>query len=226
MSDPRAAEIAALLLREGALRTSDPEHSEIRVELLGDGELFEDVRRRLDAVGYKLVERLGHVGVTVSWEVVQTVGDRNRMGLDARHIRLIVYLWTHLVYREWTDLRRDRQTAPPGAEQSQLFEMSHEPEEAAWISYRSVRNELSEVMSAAHFKGVLAGLRRWRFVRYDEHRDRIWADAALYTHIDLERMESFVVDLARRMGTAEDPGSAVTAVVAGSPLRRHEEDGG
>jgi len=212
----RAAELAQLLLKEGALRGADPEHHAVREELLGDAALFDEVRRRLAAVGYRLVERLGHVGVAPEPDAATVGPPRNRMGLHAGHVRLIVYLWTHLVYREWQDLRRGRVTAAPGAEQGGLF-ASADLDEPPSIGYAHVRAELAEVMSAARLKALLQGLQRWRFVAYDDKRDRIWADAALYTMVDFQRMEDFVIDLARRMGS-DDALAAVRAVAGGTPV--------
>ncbi|MFO0750335.1 MAG: hypothetical protein U1F43_32395 [Myxococcota bacterium] len=212
----RAAELAQLLLKEGALRSVDPDHRAVRQELLGDAALFDEVRRRLAAVGYRLVERLGHVGVAPEPDAAGLGPPRNRMGLHAGHVRLIVYLWTHLVYREWSDLRRGRATVAPRAEQAGLFADASD-EETPSSGYTHVRNELGEILSAARFKALLQVLQRCRFVRYDEKRDRIWAEGALYTLIDLPRMEDFVVDLARRLGS-DDLAAAVRAVAAGSAL--------
>jgi len=213
----RAEEIAALLLSEGALRHDDDDHAEVRKDLLGNTELFAEVARRLADVGYELVETLGHVGVRL---LPRHAGRPNRLGLHAGHLRVLVYLWTHLVYREWTDLRRDRSSAAPGAEQALLGLDGDEyaRDEPPAIAYSHVRAELSEVMSDAYFTGVMRALKRHRFIRYDKsRRDRIWADAALYTLVDIHRMEDFLVDLARRMG-ASDVGDAVRRVTLGAAV--------
>lgn len=210
----RGLEIANLLLRSGTLRADDPEHQQVRAELLGDSELFEDVEARLGAVGYELVERLGHVGVRIARHAADITELRNQMGLHAGHIRLLVYLWVHLVYREWTNLRRGLDSAPPGAAQEALFAAAEDDGEPVWISYAHVANDFSETMSTSYFKGLLSALQRWRFVAVDQRRDRIVAGAALYTLVDMHRMEEFVVEIARRMGT-DDPVGAVTRIAAG-----------
>lgn len=215
MTTDRAEQIAALLLAEGSLRHDDDDHAEIRKDLLGNAELFIEVARRLADVGYELVENLGHVGVRLR---ARHAGRHNRLGLHAGHIRLLVYLWTHLVYREWTDLRRDRTSAPPGAEQAALLLGDEPADEPLFIAYSHVRSELSEVMSESHFTGIMRALRRHRFIRYDKSkRDRIWADAALYTLVDMRKMEDFLVDLARRMGSADVP-DAVRQVTRGAAI--------
>jgi hypothetical protein len=216
--DDRPARIANLLLREGVLRKDDPEHQQIYADLVGDAELFAEVGRRLLAVGYELVERLGHLGVRLRPLDIAAAEQRNRMGLDAGHIRLLVYLWTHLVYREWTNLRRDQDSAAPGGGQAALFGDDEPP----YISFGAVKTEFVEIGSLPRFKGTLSKLVGLRFVRVDERRDRIWADAGLYIYLDQHGMEDFVVDLARRLG-AGDPAAAVTAVVQGSTLREVAE---
>lgn len=212
--DDRAARIANLLLREGVLRKDDVEHQQVYGDLVGDADLFGEVGRRLGNVGYELVERLGHLGVRLGPLDVAVADLRNRMGLDAGHIRLLVYLWTQLVYREWTNLRRDVETAAPGAGQAPLFGNGEEPPH---IAYSAVRTEFAEVTSVTRFKATLTKLVNLRFVRADERRDRIWADAGLYVYLDQHRMEDFVVDLARRMGTGE-PVEAVVRIAKGSKL--------
>ena len=139
------------------------------------------------------------------------------MGLDAGHIRLLVYLWVHLVYREWTNLRRDLHTTAPGAGQALLFR----DEEAPYIPWNTVKTEFSEVISLSRFKMLLNRLQALRFIHYDEKRDRIWADAGLYVYLDLRRTEDFVVELARRMGT-EDIGAAITHIAKGSRIEDTE----
>ncbi|MFU8802844.1 MAG: hypothetical protein ACNA8W_03445 [Bradymonadaceae bacterium] len=208
----RAKEIANLLLRCGSLRADDPDHQQVRAELLGDADLFDDVEERLSGVGYQLVERLGHIGVRICADTVDAAELRNQMGLHAGHIRVLVYLWVHLVYREWTNLRREQESAPPGAAQEDMFgDGDNEP---MAISLGHVQNDFSETMSQAYFKRLMTGLQRRRFISVDQKRDRIWAGAALYTLIDMHRMEDFVTEIARRMG-ADDPIDAVTAVAAG-----------
>ena len=64
--DDRVTQIAHLFLREGSLRKGDAEHQEIYAELMGNTYLYEEVERRLAAVGYELVQELGHVGIRVA----------------------------------------------------------------------------------------------------------------------------------------------------------------
>jgi hypothetical protein len=221
MSSDRAMEVTSLPLREGVLRRDEAEHRAIYEELGKDPILTEVVRERLGAIGYALVDDLGHVGVRVSTEAESAWSTRNRMGLTAAHIRLIVYLWTELVYREIVNLRRDlRATAPA---QSEFFDTA---DEEPFVSYRSIWNAFAERMSANRLKGVLQKLKRDRFIRYDEKRDRIWAGGALYVLIDRVRMEEFVVELARRLGSG-DAVSAVEQIVTGTvaPLGEPEEGG-
>lgn len=217
MTEDRATRIANLLLREGVLRQDDREHRQVYEELIGNTQLFQEVKRRMEQVGYELVENLGRLGVRPGPSDLQAADLRNRMGLDAGHIRLLVYLWVHLVYREWTNLRRDLQTVAPGAGQTLLFG----EEEAPYIPWNTVKTEFSEVTSLSRFKMLLHRLQTLRFIRYDEKRDRIWADAGLYVYLDLRRMEDFVVDLARRLGT-EDLSVAVTRVAKGSRIEDAE----
>ena len=212
-------EIASLLLRVGALRRDDTEHQLIYEELGKDPILADAARSRLAAVGYDLIDDLGYMGVRVSAPAESAFQTRNRMGLTAAHIRMIVYLWTHLVYRDLVNLRRGLQTAAPG--HLELFDKS---DETPFVSYRAVWNDFAQRMPATHIKSTLAALKRHRFVRYDEKRDRIWADASLYVLIDRTRMEDFVVDLARRLGT-EDVAAAVTQVVQGSEVLPEADDG-
>lgn len=207
----RAQGLANLLLIEGALRRDDPEHQQIYVELMGDVTLYDEVRRRLAAVGYQLVQELGHLGARVAPDAQTGALPWNRMGVHSGHIRLIVYLWVQLVYREWTNLRRDLKTGAPG--QAALFDTDDSP----WISYKALVNDFGELSSKSHLVGLLRNLKRWRFIRYDERRDRIWADASLYIQVDRQRMEDFVIDLARRMGT-EDPATAVKTIATGSQV--------
>jgi hypothetical protein len=210
----RAAELAGLLLRDGALRREDDEHRQIYAELMADAGLYDDVRARLAAVGFELVQELGHLGVRVAPEVVPTLPLRNRMGIHAGHVRLIVYLWVQLVYREWTNLRRGLETRAPGAEQGALFGADSADDEPPCIAYSRVYGEFAEHMPRTRILGYLRALQRWRFVRFDEKRDRIWADAGLYVLVERSRMEEFVVGLARRLGT-DTPAEAVRAVAVG-----------
>jgi len=220
MSD-RAAEIAHVLLREGAFNKTDAEHQELYAQLVSDQELYRDVERRLDAVGYLLVQRMGHAGVRLDAGIASELAGGNRMGMHAGHIRLLVYLWTHLIYRELNDLRRDLDSVLPGSEQGSF--LTDAEDEPPHISYTTVETDFTEVLSKTKFKEYLNALRRWRFVRHDKKRDRIWADSMLYTLLDPHRMEHFVVDLARRMGM-DQPSDAVAVVAKGTSIPAATED--
>ena len=220
----RATEIANLLLREGALREGDPEHQAVYEELTTNTALFQEVHRRLAAVGYDLVSYLGRLGVRIDPTALDAAEHRNRMGLHAGHIRLLVYFWVQLVYRESVALTRGQQTAAPGAEQAALFG-GDDDLEPPWISYARVFADFADVMSRSRFKGLLTGLRRWRFIGHDEKRDRIWAGPPLFTLIDQRRMEECVIERARRLGTS-DPAEAVSAIATGSGLSHGDGEGG
>lgn len=208
----RAARIANLLLREGSLNRADNLHIELYADIMADPSLYAEVKVRVESVGYELVQRMGHLGVRLSSDAVLEDSPRNRMELHAGHIRLLVYLWTQLVYREWMNLRHDLDTLPDGREQGRLFEADEPP----WIRLSTVQAEYGESASRAHLKGLLARLRVARFIKVDERADRIEADSNLYVLIDPHRMEALVVDLARRMGTSEP--EAVKRVATGSPV--------
>lgn len=221
--DDRAREIANLLLREGALDKSSDEHRAIYAEVTGDPALFDAIESRLEQVGYALVDRLTHLGVRIASDVVDASTLRNNMGVHAGHIRLIVYLWVHLVYREWVNLRRDVQTAPPGAAQNTLLAEDDEEDDQLWISYQQVQRDFGEVLAKTTFKGYLTQLKKWRFIGYHKKSDRIWADASLYTLIDLHRMEDFVTELARRLGM-EEPDEAVAAIATGREVPDDDDE--
>ncbi len=219
--DDRALQIAHLFLREGSLRRNDPEHQGIFADLMGNSHLFDDVKTRLEAVGYELVQELGHIGIRVPSRALLDLESRNRMGLHAGHVRMIVYLWVQLVYREWLNLRNQMDTVAPGAEQGDFFA----EEEPPWISYKAVFSEFSETVSRSYLKGVFSLLQRQRFIRIDERRDRIVADSSLYILVERGEMEAFVIDIARRLGSG-DPGEAVTAVATGSTLEKDDQEEG
>lgn len=206
----RAAEIANLLLREGVLNRADPVHQQAYQELMGDNELYRDVARRLAAVGYTLEQRLGHLGARLDAAALAEEGARNRQGLHAGHIRLIVYLWAQLVYREWNDLRREVRSLPAGRA-PELFGSDEPP----WMPLSQVRADFGQIVSATHLKALLSRLRDGRFIQVDERRDRVSADAALYVHLDQHRMEEFLIDLARRLGEG-DPIEAARRAATGS----------
>lgn len=210
----RAGELAGLLLREGALNREDPEHQRLYADLMGDELLFRSVHERLAAVGYELIQELGHLGARVAAAAEQAGTIRNRLGVHAGHVRLIVYLWTHLVYREWKNLRWGDDGAAPGPDQGLIFDEPQE-EQVAWMSLKKLEADFADQLSRSALTGFLNQLRRWRFIRLDRRRDRIEADASLYIQVDRHRMEAFVIGLARRLGSAA-PLEAVTEIAAGS----------
>jgi hypothetical protein len=223
----RATEIASLLLREGTLRNrTDDEHRELYTELMTDDTLMQEVRGRLAAVGYDLhQDPFGWMGVRVSREAEGAGPVRSRERFDARHVRMVVYFWVHLVYRQLVQLRRGIDTRAPGADQSTLFEPA-EADEPPWMSFEQVKRDFVQVMSIPQLRATLGTLRQLRFVRHDEKRDRVWADAALYVQVDRDRMEDFVVELARTAGGI-DPVDAVKAVAtrpAAAPAAPTEEE--
>jgi hypothetical protein len=208
----RALEIASLLLREGTLRNrTDADHRELYTELMTDDTLMQDVRARLAAVGYELhQDPFGWMGVRVSREAEAAGPVRGRTRFDARHVRLVAYFWVHLVYRKLVQLRRGIDTRAPGAEQSALFE-SDGDDEPPWMSFEQVKRDFSEVMSLPQIRAALSTLRQLRFVAFDEKRDKVWADAGLFVYVDGDRMEDFVIELARSAGGI-DPTDAVTGI--------------
>ena len=117
------------------------------------------------------------------------------------------------------NLRRDLRGSAPG--QSEFFDTA---EDEPFVSYRAVWNAFAERMSANRLKGVFQKLKRDRFIRYDERRDRIWAGGSLYVLIDRARMEEFVVELARRLGTG-DAASAVEQIATGTTPPAEPETG-
>lgn len=226
-TDERAAEIANLLLREGALQPSDPDHREIKYELTERPELYREVRRRLEAVGYELVERLTHIGVRIAPEAHDAADMKNREGIHAGHIRVVVYLWVRLVYREWMEMRGEiEESSAPGDEQTTLLDEDDDEEyEPPTMPYKRAEQDFEEIYSERMFKGYMTQLENWNFVRYDRGEDVIRAASSLYTLVDRQAMEEFVVDIARRMGI-EDPVEAVTEVAArGQALETDAEEG-
>ena len=65
----RAIDITNALLRLGVLDPIDPNQGALREELFGDAALWDDVAERLSAVGYELVQMLGHLGVRLTRRV-------------------------------------------------------------------------------------------------------------------------------------------------------------
>lgn len=221
--EERVTEIANLLLREGALRPSDPEHRQIQYELTENPELYRKLRERLEAVGYELVDRFHYLGVRIAPETHDAAEMKNREGIHAGHIRVIVYLWVHLVYREWMEMRGELEdSSPPGEDQTSLLD---DDEDDAWkpptMSYDPAQRDFEEIYSERTFKGYMTQFSNWKFVDHDRSDDEIRAASSLYTLVDRRAMEEFVVDNARRTGI-EDPAEAVTEVAARG--RRLDED--
>jgi hypothetical protein len=193
-----ATELANALLRLGVLDPHDPEQRALREALFADSVLYDDVKQRLLAVGYDLVQLLGHVGARLQRQSAldPLVTARNNLGLDARHVRLLVYLWLHLVYRQLKELSRDEPTQPVGRTQTLFgFEPADEAEAPSSLPMAELQAEFAELTSKVQLKGALTLLKRHGFVR--EEGGALTAGPAIYVLVDHERMEEFVVGLAR-----------------------------
>jgi hypothetical protein len=202
----RAAAIANALLRQGYLDPDDADQRAIREELFGDPALWDAVAERLAAVGYELVQMLGRVGVRLSREaaVDPLLTAKNNLGLDARHVRVLVYLWVHLVYRHLKETLRDEPGEPQG--RSQTFFGFEEPageDDTPTLPTSELFAEFGETYAKTTIKSALTGLKRHGFAK--ESKGRLEAGPALYVLLDHERMEEHVVGLARR-GEATDAG--------------------
>ena len=209
-----AIEFANLLLREGCLRRENTDHAEVYKTLMANQELYQDVRDRLASVGYQLVNHMGHLGVRLM-PTAATIGVfRNNMGLNAGHIRLLTYLWVHLLYREWIDLRMESKASNTGVGQGHMFDLEAE-RTAPWMDLAIVRNDFREITSDSQFTALLNKLVRELFVRSADKR--LYAGPALYVLIDFHSMEEFVIGLARRLGAA-DAAQAVLQIATGSKL--------
>lgn len=193
-----ALDVANALLRLGALDPDDPQQQALRQELFGDPVLWNDVSERLSAVGYDLVQLLGHLGVRLSraTAVDPLVTARNNLGLDARHVRVLVYLWLHLVYRQLKETLRQEPTEPRGRAQT-LFDLEDDEADAPpTLPESELFAEFSEMYPKTTIKSALTGLKRAGFVK--KRGADLEAGPALYVLIDHERMEEHVVGLARR----------------------------
>jgi hypothetical protein len=204
----RAIDLANVLLRLGVLDRDDPEQAALREELFGDDSLYEDVNRRLKAVGYELVQMLGHVGVRLerSSAIDPLVTARNNLGLDARHVRVLVYLWVQLLYRHLKATLRAENDEPRGRTQTLLgLDEPDVVDEAPSLPGAELQSEFAELTSKTALKGALTRLKRLRFVT--EEHGVLRAGPAMYVLIDHERMEEHVVGLARRgvLALPEDP---------------------
>lgn len=201
----QAMDVANALLRLGALDPEVPQQQALRQELFGDPVLWDEVAERLGAVGYDLVQMLGHVGVrmTRSAAVDPLVTARNNLGLDARHVRVLVYLWLHLVYRQLKETLREEATEPRG--RSQTFLGFDDPADAdidapPTLPEAELYAEFADMYAKTTLKGAITGLERAGFVR--RAGGELRAGPALYVLVDHERMEEHVVGLARK---DEDP---------------------
>lgn len=200
-----AVDVANALLRLGVLDPDDPKQQALRQELFGDPVLWSEVSERLGSVGYDLVQLLGHVGVRLSrTTAVDPLGTaRNNLGLDARHVRVLVYLWLHLVYRQLKETLRDETTEPRGRSQT-LFDLDDDEDDAPpTLPESELFAEFSDMYAKTTIKAALTGLKRAGFIK--KRGAELQAGPALYVLIDQERMEEHVVGLARRGEDALPP---------------------
>lgn len=195
----RAIDIANALLRVGALDLDDPAQAQLRQELFSDTVLWTDVAQRLSAVGYELVDMLGHVGVRLSraTAVDPLITAKNNLGLDARHVRVLVYLWLQLVYRQIKETMREESTEPQGRGQTLFgFDGAEDDDPVTTLPLSELQAEFAELYSKTALKSALTGLKRHGFVKV--RGGKLEAGPALYVLIDHEQMEEHVVRLARR----------------------------
>lgn len=194
----QAMDVANALLRLGALDQEDPEQQALRLELFADTVLWDEVATRLRAVGYDLVHVLGHVGVRLSRTaaVDPLVTAKNNLGLDARHVRVLVYLWLHLVYRQIKETLRDEATEPQGREQTLLGLEESDADAPPTLPESELFAEFADMYPKTTLKAALTALKRAGFVR--ESAGEFRAGPALFVLVDHERMEEHVVGLARK----------------------------
>ncbi len=194
-----ATDVANALLRLGVLDPADPHQRDLRKELFGDPVLWDEVTERLAAVGYDLVQMLGHVGVrlTRATAVDPLVTAKNNLGLDARHVRVLVYLWLHLVYRQLKETLRDESSEPQGRSQTLFgFDEADDSDAPPTLPVSEVHAEFSDIYAKTTIKSALTGLKKTGFVK--EIAGELHAGPALFVLIDHERMEEHVVRLARK----------------------------
>lgn len=192
-------DVANALLRLGVLDPDDPKQRALRQELFGDAVLWDEVSERLSAVGYDLVQMLGHVGIRLARAsaVDPLVTAKNNLGLDARHVRILVYLWLHLVYRQLKETLRDQDNEPRGRAQTLFgFDEVDEEDGAPTLPVTEIYAEFAEMYAKTTIKSALTGLKRTGFVK--ESGGVLEAGPALYVLIDHERMEEHIVGLARK----------------------------
>jgi len=200
--DERATAIAHLLLRVGVLDPDDPDHQQVREDLIADSALHAAVRERLAAVGWRLEQFLGYWGVRLDREVQAAVVGLPRGGdLQAHHLRMLIWLWVHLVYRQIEAARREEEPeALPGRRQRALDfgDGSEAKDETPSVPYEEVLAEFGQQYNEKSVKGMLSVLRKYRFVRQDGASGPIRPGPALFVLVDPLRMEEHVVGLARR----------------------------
>ncbi len=200
--DERAAAIAHLLLRVGVLDPDDPDHQQVRQDLIADSALLAAVRERLAAVGWRLEQFLGHWGVRVDRGVESAAVGLPRGGdLQAHHLRMLIWLWVQLVYRQVEAARREEEPdALPGRRQRAL-DFGDEPDprdETPSVAFEEVLAEFGQQYSERGVKGMLSVLRKHRFVRQEGATGPVRAGPALFVLVDPLRMEEHVVGIARR----------------------------
>jgi len=189
--------IAHHLLTRGCLDLADADDAALYEELMGNGPLYDRVGERLAGVGYDLHQFLGQLGVRPSREA-EAIGG-NTSGLHAGHIRLLVYLWVQLVYRQIKAMSRDEEIEPLPGQSQGLFGFADAPDEAPpELAAEEVFAEFREIYSDAAIKQFLGKLRNDRFIVQRRKSDPIVAGPALYVLVDPLRMEEYVVGLARR----------------------------
>jgi len=206
--DVRIRAVASALLQQGVLDPDRKAHAELRDELLTDDLLYRGVRDVLANVGYDLVQFFGHIGVRVARgiELGPALDLRNNLALDARHVRMIVYLWSQLVYRQIKEVLREEDTEPRGRGQT-LFDLAgvDAEDEPPELPYAEVVAEFEEEYSRSQIDGVLTGLRKSGFIKQERKKGAVRPGPALYVLVDRVRMEEFVVGLARKRAADEEP---------------------
>lgn len=192
------AEIANTLLRLGVLNPDDADQQVVREQLFSEPALYDQVKERLADVGFDLVQFFGYVGIRLSrnMELAPPVTLRNNLGLDARHVRVLVYLWIHLIQRQILQDMREERVEPMGREQT-LFELD-DVDEAPSLPHSELRAEFEDIYSNAQIKGILTTLKRSQFVLQDGNQGPLQAGPAMYVLIDHDRMEEFVEGLPQR----------------------------
>ncbi len=200
--DERAATIAHLLLRIGVLDPDNADHQQVRQELIADSALLAAVRERLAAVGWSLEQFLGYWGVRIDRDVeAATTGLPRASEIQAHHVRLLIWLWIHLVYRQIEAARREETPDPvPGRRQHALDLANDGPhaEDAPSVPVEEILAEFSQQYLKTQVKAMLTVLRKHRFVTQDGANGPVHAGPALYVLVDPLRMEEHVVGMARR----------------------------